>query len=114
MFGEAPDVYLEHNVIRNVTCFACREAGVNAELEKAELLPPRPNDEEASPSYRPGHRRRRPAAAAGAVRPRRAHAALGSARPARRRLRPRLRPSHGLQPEPGVLYDRPQTGRHSG
>ena len=40
---------------------ACREAGINAELEKAGLLPPRPNGEEVTSAYRSTVRGRRPA-----------------------------------------------------
>ena len=75
MCGSALDVYMDHalvcscggdrtlrhNSIRNVTYHSCREAGTNAELEKAGLLPPRPTDEDVTPAYRSGQRGRRPA-----------------------------------------------------
>ena len=75
MCGTALDVYLDHalvcscggdrtvrhNAIRNVTYRSCREAGTNAELEKAGLLPPRPSCEEVTSVHRAEPRGRRPA-----------------------------------------------------
>ena len=55
------DRTLRHNAIRNVTYAACRESGINAELEKAGLLPPRSTDEEVTPAHRTDQRGRRPA-----------------------------------------------------
>ena len=75
MCGSALDIYMDHalvcscggdrtvrhNAIRNVTYSGCREAGINAELEKAGLLPPRPNGEELTSTNRSDVRGRRPA-----------------------------------------------------
>ena len=75
MCGAALDVYMDHalvcgcggdrtlrhNAIRNVTYRACQDAGINAELEKAGLLPPRPNGEEVTSAFRSNVRARRPA-----------------------------------------------------
>ena len=52
---------MRHNAIRNVTYRSCREAGTNAELEKAGLLPPRPSGEEVTTAHRADPRGRRPA-----------------------------------------------------
>ena len=75
MCGTALDIYMDHalvcscggdrtirhNAVRNTTYSACREAGTNAELEKAGLLPPRPADEEVTSARRSEQRGRRPA-----------------------------------------------------